>query len=125
MSPDRVAGPKTQGGASAQFPWLADEILGDTPNVFRFFVGGEGLASDLWDQGGCIPHVSAIHLASSYGPGRPLWAEIHQIWFLKKAWVTPHTRTQASPKERTLAHIAPILMLDGFACRGSIGQEPG
>ena len=30
MSPDRVAGPKTQGGASAPFPWLAGETLGDT-----------------------------------------------------------------------------------------------
>ena len=30
MSPARVAGPKTQGGASAPFPWLAGETLGDT-----------------------------------------------------------------------------------------------
>ena len=33
MSPDRVAGPKTQGGTSAPFPWLAGEILGDNKRV--------------------------------------------------------------------------------------------
>ncbi len=33
MSPDRVAGPKTQGGASAPFPCLAGEILGDNKRV--------------------------------------------------------------------------------------------
>ena len=33
MSTDRVAGPKTQGGASAPFPCLAGEILGDDKRV--------------------------------------------------------------------------------------------
>ena len=36
MSPDRVAGPKTQGGASTPFPCLAGEILGDNKRVPMF-----------------------------------------------------------------------------------------
>ena len=88
MSPDRVAGPKTKGWASAPFPCLAGETLGDTQTCSDL-LGIRDLLLTRGTEQRCIPYVPAIHTAFSNGPFGPMWAEIHQIWFL-----TPQTHTQ-------------------------------